>query len=173
MRPTITVLVMAALLSVGATTAIDCQGLLAGLFGKSLIPPLTVSVHVINDAYGPISVEVVSGAAGEETTELGDVAGVTAEAAASQPAGGNTLERGEEYTTTFLCAAAPQSLAVEATLAAEGQPELSATSPTLQYGAQFTCGDRVEFTVRSAAMAGLVVGYSVVEGGAAGDLLPD
>ncbi len=94
-------------------------------------------------------------------------AGATADAATSQPtAGGDTIDTGQDVKLqTLPCAALTGPIALKATLG-DSTAGVSATSPYLYYDDDFACGDRIDFIVRPAAMAGLVVGYDVQSGAA-------
>ena len=112
----------------------------------------TLSVHVVNKAYEPVQVSLV-------TSSVTDAADAPA---ATQPAdGGTELDRDEQYDKTFACASQPATLACKATLVASGGNGPSATSKTLRKDTDYSCGSDVTFTVRSTAGGGIVVGASV------------
>lgn len=172
MRATIIKLCGLALLSLGATSTTSCESLLMALIGDSLIPDLSIRVHILNDSNVPVSVQLVSSEGGieqaaavlakEETDDTDDTDGTDE----TDDTAGGTLDPGEEQKLTFLCAAMPPALAVEATADGEGENLPSATSKILRVDVDYECGDRINFTVRSVAGGGLVVGANVNEGGA-------
>lgn len=146
MRLRACVLTAVAVLLVGATNPDGCTPLWLALLGGMVPQPLTV--HVINDAYGPVEISLVTSS----------VTQAAATAPSTQPTTGTTLERGEQFDTTLPCLALPESLAVKATLSETG---VSATSQTLRSGRDYECGSEVTFTVRQAAKVGIVVGAAV------------
>ena len=135
-----------AMLLVGATNPSGCTPLWLALIGGQLPQPLTV--HVVNDAYGPVEVSLITSI----VTQAAETAPST------QPSAGTTLEKGEQYDTTLPCLTLPEVLAVKATLSGAG---VSATSQTLRSGRDYECGSEVTFTVRQAAGVGIVVGAAV------------
>lgn len=157
-----------ALFSLGATSSTNCLSSLLPI----LTPPLTISIHVINDAYDPVTVQLVTDST--SSTSLVDPNGATPTAdtgtgsAATQPSGGSTVSPGEdiEIGTSLPCAAIAGPVALQATYKNSCNVEVSATSPKLYLDNDFSCGDRVNFIIRPAAMVGIVVGYEIVGGGA-------
>jgi hypothetical protein len=140
------------ILVLGATDPGGCN--IDWLALLSLLRPAggALSVHVVNKAYQPVQVSLV-------TSSMTDAADVPA---ATQPAGGGTqLDRDEQYDTTFACASQPATLACKATLVVSGGNGPSATSKTLRKDTDYTCGSDVTFTVRAIAGGGLVVGAGV------------
>ena len=138
-----------AILLVGATSPSGCTIPWLSLIGGLVPEPLTV--HVVNDAYGPVEVSLITSS----------VTQAAATAPSTQPSGGSTLEKGGQYDTTFPCASLPEVLAVKATLTQTTGTGPSATSQTLHSGADYECGSEVTFTVRQAARVGIVVGANV------------
>lgn len=138
-----------AMLLVGATNPNGCTPLWLALIGGQLPQPLTV--HVVNDAYGPVEISLITSIVTQAATT----------APSTQPSTGTTLEKGEQYDTTLPCLTLPEVLAVKATLSETGGTGQSATSQTLRSGADYECGSEVTFTVRQAARVGIVVGAAV------------
>lgn len=153
-----------AILLLGASTPSSCLSSLWPLF----IPPTTISIHAINDAYDPASVELITGgASGSGASLVSGAAIFTADAATSQPSSGTAVGSGEDVKLqTLPCASITQTFKLKATLKNGSASPPTATSPELHYDADFSCGDQVNFIIRPAALAGFVVGYEVVAGAA-------
>jgi hypothetical protein len=135
------------MLLVGATNPSGCTPLWLALIGGQLPQPLTV--HVVNDAYGPVEVSLITSSVTQaaETTEQ-----------PAESSGDTVLEKGAQYDTTLPCLTLPEVLAVKATLS---EANVSATSQILRSGRDYECGSEVTFTVRQAARVGIVVGAAV------------
>ncbi len=149
-RPFILITLSVPLLAAASPTGctLPWQALLGGL------DPLlgTVEVRVVNDAYQPLEVSLVTST----------IINAAASAPSTQPAGSATLEHGADQTWSFPCLTMPDVLAAKATLT-DGQAGsgLSATSRTLRKDIDYSCGSQVTFTVRQAARVGMVVGDAV------------
>lgn len=162
MRRTAFALCTVALFSIGATSSTDCLSTLLPI----LTPPVTISIHVTNKAYEPVSVQILGG---NTTTTLAaaDLATATQETPATQPAGASTVDSGQDIKlTTLPCLALPDTIALEATMGDITEGGQSAVSAELHYDSNFACGDRINFIVRPAARVGFVVGYEVIKGAA-------
>jgi len=171
MRNTALILGAIALLSLGATGSSSCLSSLLPV----VTPAVTVSIHAINEAYEPVAVQLVNGdtdsdknAADTPSAAFRAAVDIPIEIPTTQPAGGSAVDPGQDVKgSTLLCGAISESISAKATIDnGEESSDTEASSPELQYGGDFVCGDRVNFIIRPAAMAGIVVGYEVVSGGA-------
>lgn len=167
MRSIVLAIAAAGLFTLGATSSTDCVSSLVSLLSKGITIPTTVSVHVINDAYEPVSVSLGSGTSGSGSTTQPALQAALAEAAASQPSASGAAEPGQDVKIASIpCASIVSPIWAEAKFSGSDSSATSASSPQLYYGDDFACGDRVNFIIRPAAMVGFVVGYKVEQGAA-------
>ena len=121
----------AAIFCLGATGSTSCLSSLLPLLGNGVTIPLTVSIHVINDAYSPVSVSLIVDEPKSGTAASLAAADSTTDAPATQPAGGSTVDKGQDVKlVTLPCAAIVAPISLEAKVEGDGSnSSASASSP--------------------------------------------